>query len=136
MYQAPEVYLFYNSNEGYDGLLSDFWSLGIILFVMLVGAPPISANETTSKICEMSENKSIEWFDEPVPETAKDLIYQLLEVDPKKRPTANDIYKHPWMDGYDTFQTCNETDSNNNEKGKKKITKKKKYNYKKKHIIF
>ena len=90
--------------NGYDGTLADYWSLGIILYVMLVAAPPISTKESASKIIQMSENKTLPWYDEPIPETAKDLIYQLLNTDPKKRITAKQIYKHPWINGYDTFE--------------------------------
>eukprot|EP00486_Rosalina_sp_Unknown_P013150 CAMPEP_0201591698 /NCGR_PEP_ID=MMETSP0190_2-20130828/189799_1 /ASSEMBLY_ACC=CAM_ASM_000263 /TAXON_ID=37353 /ORGANISM="Rosalina sp." /LENGTH=279 /DNA_ID=CAMNT_0048050139 /DNA_START=1349 /DNA_END=2188 /DNA_ORIENTATION=- len=81
----------------------------------------------------MSENKTLPWYDEPIPETAKDLIYQLLAVDPKKRITAKQIYKHPWINGYDTFQSFqqdekkedidnnNDIDIDNNSNHNKKI---------------
>eukprot|EP00484_Ammonia_sp_Unknown_P012986 CAMPEP_0197073512 /NCGR_PEP_ID=MMETSP1384-20130603/210642_1 /TAXON_ID=29189 /ORGANISM="Ammonia sp." /LENGTH=775 /DNA_ID=CAMNT_0042512349 /DNA_START=103 /DNA_END=2431 /DNA_ORIENTATION=+ len=104
LYQAPEVHQRRSQfPNGYDGILADYWSLGIILYVMMVAAPPISTQESTSKICQMSENQCLPWYDEPIPETAKDLIYKLLQTDPSKRITAKDIYKHPWILGYDRF---------------------------------
>ena len=39
-YRAPETYL--QSNEGYDGVKADFFSLGVILFIMLFGVPPFN----------------------------------------------------------------------------------------------
>lgn len=77
---------------------------------MLVAAPPITTKESASKIIQMSETKSLPWYDEPIPETAKDLIYQLLAVDPKKRITAKQIYQHPWINGYDTFESFQQDD--------------------------
>lgn len=34
----------------------------------------------------------------PPPIRAQNLIKRLLEVNPKLRPTANEVLKHPWME--------------------------------------
>ncbi|CDW89902.1 protein kinase domain containing protein [Stylonychia lemnae] len=39
-YRAPETYI--QSNEGYDGVKADFFSLGVILFIMIFGVPPFN----------------------------------------------------------------------------------------------
>ena len=38
------------------------------------------------------------WWD-PITPAAKDLITNLLNVDPEKRYTINDFFKHPWITG-------------------------------------
>eukprot|EP01084_Bolivina_argentea_P167049 289986_1 len=103
LYQAPEVHHRRNGAQKYDGMLADYWSLGVILYVMLVAAPPISSSDSSSRIMELSEQHMLPWYDEPVAETAKDMIYKLLQTDPLKRITAKGIYKHAWMMGHDTW---------------------------------
>lgn len=43
------------------------------------------------------------WDD--VSDMAKDLIRNILVVDPKKRLTAEEIYNHPWVSGEKTPRT-------------------------------
>jgi len=100
LYQAPEVNR--QNNVGYDGFSADYWSLGVILYVMLVAAPPINPAEQTNRdLMTMSQSRSLQWYDEPVPDEARDLIYLLLAADPQKRIKAPEIWEHPWMKGDD-----------------------------------
>merc|ERR1712048_783931 len=102
LYQAPEVQLRRSEFDNkYDGFLADLWSLGIILYVMLVAAPPIGNQDSSDKLLEMAEKRTLLWYDEPVPESAKDLIYRLLQTNPSNRIRAKDIYTHPWIMGQD-----------------------------------
>eukprot|EP00485_Elphidium_margaritaceum_P000912 CAMPEP_0202692960 /NCGR_PEP_ID=MMETSP1385-20130828/7201_1 /ASSEMBLY_ACC=CAM_ASM_000861 /TAXON_ID=933848 /ORGANISM="Elphidium margaritaceum" /LENGTH=1378 /DNA_ID=CAMNT_0049348571 /DNA_START=26 /DNA_END=4160 /DNA_ORIENTATION=+ len=113
LYQAPEVQLRRTQN-GYDGTLADYWSLGIILYVMLVAAPPIDSTQHSSQIVHMAETHTLPWYDEHVSETAKDLIYRLLTTEPSERITAAGIYQHAWMQGFDTFAEHKQAPCNNN----------------------
>jgi len=71
---------------------------------MLIAAPPISKNDESTKIMDMARDHTLPWYDEPIAETAKDLIYKLLQLEPKDRIKAKEIYSHPWMIGYNRFE--------------------------------
>ncbi|ORC86603.1 putative serine/threonine protein kinase, putative,protein kinase [Trypanosoma theileri] len=90
-YVAPEVL----KERGYDGVLADVWSCGVILFVMLAGYLPFddeNINGLFAKI-ERGEYRVPRHFS---PE-ARDLIAKMLTVDPSKRITVKDIIQHPWF---------------------------------------
>ena len=48
--------------SGYDGFLADYWSLGVILYVMLVAAPPIGNGENAQDLMKMSSTKTLKWY--------------------------------------------------------------------------
>ena len=93
-YVAPEII----GNFGYDSKV-DCWSLGVILYVMLCGYPPFYAEEN-NELFQLIKECDYE-FHEPywdnISEDAKDLIKKLLVSDPKKRLSAEEILKHPWI---------------------------------------
>eukprot|EP01132_Coremiostelium_polycephalum_P005918 gene5918-7367_t len=97
-YLAPEILTNgANGASGY-GKEVDCWSLGAILYVMLCGYPPFDESKDISifeqirgGIYEFSED---DWSG--VSEEAKDLIKRLLNVNPSKRYTCQQILNHPW----------------------------------------
>eukprot|EP00741_Cyanophora_paradoxa_P006671 tig00001030_g6452.t1 len=94
LYVAPEVL----ASKGYD-LAVDLWSLGVILYVLLCGFPPFYSDNEAVLFKQIMKGE----FDFPDPEwteitpAAKELVRKLLEVDPKKRLTADQMLKHPWI---------------------------------------
>jgi len=95
-YVAPEII----EGKGYENSV-DYWAIGVIIYVMLCGFPPFS-EDTNEKLFEMIKKGSYEfpspqWDD--ISSYAKDLITNLLQVDPKKRFNADQILKHPWIVG-------------------------------------
>ncbi|KAL7275440.1 hypothetical protein RUND412_001612 [Rhizina undulata] len=96
-YLAPETI----NGSGQDEM-SDWWSLGVILFEFLFGYPPFHA-DNHERVFDNILNRRIDWpgDDEiPVSEEAKDLINRLLCTDPNQRLGANgaeDVKKHPWF---------------------------------------
>eukprot|EP00127_Corallochytrium_limacisporum_P001829 Clim_evm3s86 gene=Clim_evmTU3s86 len=83
-YMAPELLLGQS-----HGSPVDMWSLGVCLYEFLLGVPPFNDSSET-KIFQRILDREIEWPDNDVdlsPE-AKELIDALLNMDPKKRPTA------------------------------------------------
>lgn len=88
----------------------DWWSLGCILFEFLYGVPPFNA-PTTEQVFDNILNRRIAWPDEEdapdVSDEAKDLVNQLIQLDPKQRLGANtqdkyrsggaEIQAHPWF---------------------------------------
>jgi calcium-dependent protein kinase len=96
-YIAPEV-LKRNYNEK-----CDIWSCGVILYILLVGYPPFSGNNTTDLLNNVSKGqysiRSSEW--RLVSNDAKDLVSQMLEFDPSKRISAQGALEHPWIKNND-----------------------------------
>jgi len=103
-YTAPEVL----TGQGY-GAECDWWSLGVIMFEMIVGWPPFCAEtseETYDKISNFPAELDavMEEVHEMMSDNERDLIYRLLA--PKnKRIGANggalEILKHPYFSGFD-----------------------------------
>lgn len=97
-YIAPEVF----SQKGY-GPEVDWWSLGVILFEMLIGYPPFfsdSATDTCKKILNWKTNLVIP-PESKISRDAVDLIKRLI-TDVDKRlgyHGADEIKKHPFFRG-------------------------------------
>ncbi|KAL0318321.1 UNVERIFIED_CONTAM: Calcium-dependent protein kinase [Sesamum angustifolium] len=92
-YMAPEVL---KRNYGPE---VDIWSAGVILYILLCGVPPFWA-ETEQGVALAILRGVIDFKREPWPqvsESAKSLVRQMLEPDPKKRLTAQQVLDHPWI---------------------------------------
>ncbi|XP_021844565.1 uncharacterized protein [Spinacia oleracea] len=99
-YIAPEVLL----KKGY-GMECDWWSLGAIMFEMLVGYPPFYSDDpmtTCRKIVNWRTHLKFPEEAKISPE-AKDLISKLLcNVNQRLGSNgADEIKVHPWFDGID-----------------------------------
>lgn len=91
---SPEIV----AGSGHDRT-TDWWSLGILIYEMLVGCPPWSGHD--SHIFERILRGDIEWPDTMDP-LAKDLIEKLLVKDRFTRlGNAQMIKRHPWFCGVD-----------------------------------
>jgi len=93
-YVAPEVL-----NKHYRGGSCDLWSVGVVLFVMLVGYPPFSG-DTDQEIAERVRNQNVsmshERWDE-ISDEAKDLVRRLLNKDANVRIGCSQALAHPWL---------------------------------------
>ena len=90
-YIAPEIF----KNRGYEGFSCDIWSAGVTLYYMLSGVQPFCADSMKDLEKIILEGK----YDrlEDVSEEANDLIDRMLQLDPKKRLTDDEILNHPWI---------------------------------------
>ena len=115
MYIAPEI-LLSNENQGYIGPPVDIWSAGIALYIMLSGNIPFSITDISNGLKKQKENgqkskdpktnnfllqysiltKEPEKI-EDISDLAQDLLKGLLNKDPTKRLTVEQILKHPWL---------------------------------------
>ncbi|XP_043834588.1 serine/threonine-protein kinase DCLK3 isoform X2 [Dromiciops gliroides] len=95
-YVAPEIL----SEKGY-GLEVDIWAAGVILYVLLCGFPPFRSQERDQEelfaIIQRGRFDFLRPYWDNISEAAKDLVRQLLVVDPKKRYTAHQVLEHPWI---------------------------------------
>lgn len=92
-YMAPEVL-----KRSY-GPEVDIWSAGVILYILLCGVPPFWA-ETEQGVALAILRGVLDFKREPWPqisESAKSLVRQMLEPEPKKRLTAQQVLDHPWL---------------------------------------
>ncbi|KAI5561287.1 hypothetical protein POPTR_016G117200v4 [Populus trichocarpa] len=92
-YMAPEVL---KRNYGPE---IDIWSAGVILYILLCGVPPFWA-ESEQGVAQAILRGIIDFKRDPWPnisESAKSLVRQMLEPDPKLRLTARQVIEHPWL---------------------------------------
>lgn len=93
-YVAPEIL----EGKVYDEAV-DIWSLGVITYILLCGFPPFYDENNAALFISIKSGS----YDYPSPywdcvsDEAKNLIDKMLVVDPKKRYTADDVLKHPWV---------------------------------------
>ena len=95
-YIAPEV-LRQNYNEK-----CDTWSVGVILYMMLVGRAPFDGKddeEIISKINTADYNSKEPKLMKRSPEV-RDLVSKLLQKDTSKRYSAREALNHPWFEKY------------------------------------
>jgi len=110
-YVSPEIL----AKTPYSGCKADVFSLGVILYSLLFSQLPFDFNERVNevvhrkrshpslKIPEIDDDTGLP-FD--VSSNAKDLVKKMLEIDPKKRISLEDITRHSWMkSSYSIFPT-------------------------------
>lgn len=91
-YVAPEVL---RSGRAYSGKAADIWSLGVLLYTMLVGRYPFNDAEHASLFAKISRGQFA--VPEGLSPRAKCLIRSLLRKEPSERPYAEDVPLHPWL---------------------------------------
>ena len=90
-YIAPEIF----KNHGYEGYSCDIWSAGVTLYYMLGGIQPFCA-ESIKDLEKIILDGKYDKLEDVSPE-ANDLIDGMLQLDPKKRLTEDEILNHPWI---------------------------------------
>ncbi|CAI2362772.1 unnamed protein product [Moneuplotes crassus] len=92
-YIAPEV-LEGRNGHSYE---VDIWSLGVIIYTLIVGKPPFETSNVKSTYDKIRKNSY--YFPEHVSisKEAKSLIKLVLNSNPTKRPTLEDIKDHQFL---------------------------------------
>ncbi|XP_028374644.2 serine/threonine-protein kinase DCLK3 [Phyllostomus discolor] len=105
-YVAPEIL----SEKGY-GLEVDMWAAGVILYILLCGFPPFRSldrdQDELFNIIQLGHFEFLAPYWDNISDAAKDLVSRLLVVDPKKRYTAHQVLKHPWIETAGEAGTAN-----------------------------
>ena len=107
VYMAPEII----KGEGYHGFPVDIWSAGVALYIMLSGNLPFNKDKEHNLEYSIL-NKNIKEISD-ISEEANNLLKNILEKDPNKRYTANQILEHPWMNTNLNDEENNDYDYNN-----------------------
>ncbi|KAH7718463.1 Protein kinase [Aphelenchoides avenae] len=92
-YACPEVI----RGEKYDGRKADVWSCGVILYALLVGALPFDDDNLRNLLEKVK--KGVFHIPHFVPADCQNLLRSMIEVDPGKRISLQDVFRHPWVSG-------------------------------------
>lgn len=93
IYIPPEMFL----EIPYDGTLSDVWSLGIVLYVMLYGNFPFQGDDLN-----LLKDKIVSArfpLRNTVSAAARKLVSRMLSKEPLQRPSVREMLADPWMQG-------------------------------------
>jgi serine/threonine protein kinase len=103
-YMAPE--LWHDLPRTFDGCAIDIFCMGVILFMMLVGAPPFKKADSSDKLWATWINRGrlkqlVERWRKAdgvadISDSALDLLSRILCAAPQ-RLTIKEILRHPWM---------------------------------------
>ena len=78
---------------------TDMWSLGVIVYEILVGKPPFNSKEKIDILKEIY-NGEVDYENQNFAElsfNAQDLIKKLLVIDPELRISSKEALGHPWI---------------------------------------
>ena len=92
-YVPPEMIL----GCKYDGLISDIWSAGIILYSMLCGTLPFDDPNEEKLYSKIIKGEFYFPSDINISDEAKTLIKKILVVNPRLRANIKDIRNDPWF---------------------------------------
>ena len=92
-YMAPEIV----GSENYDFGV-DIWSLGILLYEMVIGHSPFKAKNMKSVILNIKSHDLT--YEKPLSRECRNLIEKILNINPQKRLKIKDILEHPFVKKY------------------------------------
>ncbi|WFD33651.1 MAPK-activated protein kinase Srk1 [Malassezia cuniculi] len=95
-YTAPEIV-----NDEHYSKAVDMWALGCVMYTLLCGFPPFydeSIEVLTNKVSKGEYSFLSPWWDD-ISESAKDLVANLLCIDPERRYTIDQFLAHEWCRG-------------------------------------
>jgi polo-like kinase 1 len=92
-YIAPEI-LEGKNGHSYE---VDTWSLGVIIYTLLIGKPPFETSDVKTTYKKIKQNNYCFPESPKISPQAKDLVKTILTLDPEKRPSLNQILEHEFF---------------------------------------
>lgn len=94
-YASPEIL-----NKKPHNYLTDFYSVGVILYDMLHGGPPFTKFDPITKTFKL-DNSNVLFIRKSLSDECRQLLCQLLSRDPEQRMNGRertaDLLHHPWF---------------------------------------
>lgn len=97
-YMAPEII----DSKAQDPSI-DIWSLGILLYEMYHKKAPYRGTNP-HEILKDIKRKRLTFTEPRMCQEARDLVEKILVVDPKRRITIEEMYKHPYFSKFPFFK--------------------------------
>ncbi|WRT63607.1 uncharacterized protein IL334_000530 [Kwoniella shivajii] len=96
-YIAPEVLFDQDNGHSFE---VDVWSIGVIMYTLLIGKPPFQTKDVKTIYKRIRENRYEFPADKQISNSAQDLISSILNPKPDERPPLETILSHRWfLDG-------------------------------------
>lgn len=92
-YASPEVV----AGEEYDPKISDMWSCGVILYILMMGKMPFDDTHPRKMLRRQRAKRYLEKIRTVLPGPGIDLIETLMEPSPAQRTTVEDALLHTWL---------------------------------------
>lgn len=97
---APEI----TRKHDYEGRPVDIWALGVLLYVMLTGEFPFRGTNEQDLYARIQRGQYKNH--ELLTGDALKIVKMMLELDPHKRATADQLLKEPYIIGADIRMTA------------------------------
>jgi tribbles-like protein len=81
----------------YAGCPADMWSLGVMLYTMLVGRYPFADTDACALFARIRRGRYLLPSEISLSASARCLIRSLLAINPADRLTAEETLRHPWF---------------------------------------
>lgn len=101
-YMAPEIY----KSQSYKGRQTDIWAAGVTLYYMVHGYLPFEGSNSQVLGRNITNNKIT--FREGINKDLKELLNKILEKDPNKRFSLNEIKNSKWVSKDNSVKLKNE----------------------------
>lgn len=102
-YASPEVI----RAENYRGDKADIWSCGVILFAMLTGTLPFDSTGDWRDVIDAVLSGEYT-FPKGLSLDAQDLIWRMLQPDPRQRISIRDMWEHRLLKKYEGLDSTDE----------------------------
>lgn len=100
-WMAPEVITCSKDATSSYGTKADIWSVGCTIIEMITGRPPWpECNSVWRAVYQIANSTGPPDIPSTIDGKLREFLLAIFERDPNKRPSAEELLKHPYLDGY------------------------------------